>query len=419
MSYCFYDYTDVEQFVRTYPKRCSNKTTGGIACEYYTVPRTHTDHPKGYTAYIYRYDLNRDGVLTRIGIRLPKYVDENGMIVVEEFDIIEGKFGAAALEKLNADYINTDLTYAQFKAMYPLGPYATRDAYWTLRQYYPQGVPRYPSFLRNLWMIQMEYKKDIITFCIHCSRNDTQALMDVLITPEDYASFADYAKHKQHTGLNICMNSNLELYQLLKNTFPNARFYYDAYQLSFAIDRVAKTLPATDRKELYEMKAGIRKNLNTVFQRRQSNSDSSLRTYRRYAREFMHKFRYMALPEPAHKERNKFFQRIDKIQDQHYDFLDGYYLQPAFHQSLPQELLTVYQNTIAKPGGFGPERTAYIMLSLMREINAGKNLNHIDIYDNHQIHSMQGIAHTKRFSFHVEQQARNKLTALKELIERI
>ena len=415
MSYCFYHYDDVKNFVRTNPKRCSLKTPGGIPCEYYTVPRTNKNKPKGYTPYSYRYDLNHDGILTRIGIRLPKYEAEDGTVTTEEFDIIEGKFGGDALEKLHVDYTNTDLTYEQFKSMYPLGPYATRDAYWTLRQYYPQGVPKYPLVLKNLWLIQTEYKKETITFCLECSLNNMQSLIDVLVTPDDYSQFAHYIKHRRHTDLNICTNSNLELYQLLRNTFPKANFCYDVYHLSVDVDRVAKKLPAANRRALYNMKTDMRKKLNQFFQ---SNGSDRLACCR-YTREFLHEFKNMVLPEPAQKERDDFLSRIETIEEEYPNFIDDYFEQPAFHQSLPQELIKKYQYTISKPGGFGCERLAYIMLSLMRKIESGNMLTKLDIYDDLQFHSMHGIALNRLFTRRINEPTYNQLALLEKMIKRL
>ena len=101
--YQYWEYRHLSRFKRTAPKRCAQMTPHGFLCEYYTMPRTFTDKkPAKYTPYTkYQiYDVNNDGKLVRVSIRVPKYIDDSGQIYEEPFSMYPGKYTHEALNKM-------------------------------------------------------------------------------------------------------------------------------------------------------------------------------------------------------------------------------------------------------------------------------------------------------------------------------
>ena len=349
-------------------------------------------NPKGYTGYFYRYDLNPEGILTRVGMRLPRY-EQNGKIIIEPFEIIDGKFGEQALQRLHEDYVNTGLTYKQFSKKYPLGSNATLDAYYSLKKNYTMGIPEYPTYPNYMWFVQTVYHKQLITFCFSCSYQDLQALFDILITEDDFERFSvDIHSKIDCPDPVICMNTDPQLYSFLKKTLPGATFCFDVYQLSIAIDTAAKAMPAKSRKALYNLKADVREQLNLFF------ANSCSQYHKNYILNILSSFEDMELPLEAAEKRNIFFRRLYSIMENNPSFIENYFSEKCFHQSLPQELIVEYQRVIAKPGGFRVERLAYMMLSMMKTMPSGKKLNSFYILDNQQVDTMHGISLSKILS---------------------
>lgn len=399
---CYYEYSDLTSLIRTYPKRCASHTQGGIPCEYYTVPRQHTENPAGYTGYVFRYDISNTGKLTRIGIRQPKYTDQNGNTQIEPIETYDGKYSPDILMRMHEDYINTDLTYKQFAAEYPFGHNATQDAYNALKD----GLlyhPNYPSELDYLWFIQTSVRNQTLTFCFQCSECKPEVLFDILIDADDFDRFrAIMTQNDSVTNdLLICINSDIELYDFLREIFPTARFCYDMYGLAIAFDCLAKLEPdPAIKKDIRRNRNKLKEALTSFYKKETECSmtlskDLPLKTLYGEIIDLEVEFESIELSDPADTYRNDFLNKLETFFDLNSYFFDDYFFTPCFHYPLPQEIITIYAKKVAKLGAFGIHRLAYIMLNIMSNIQDGKYM--VEISDPVSSKSMFGMSYTRAF----------------------
>ena len=362
-GYYYYSYSDLENFQRTFPKRCAKKTRSGIPCEYYTVPRTVITSPSGHTGYFYKYDINPAGKLIRVGLRLPQY-NKNGVTFTEEFQTFDGKYSDIALKQLHRDFCDINLSFENLKHKYPLGKNASTDAYNVLLPWAQKNniFPEYPSVIHYLWFISLDYKDTALTFCLNAA---DLTLFDIVLGN----NFSDLIHKLQKirdidSKLEICLSSDLQLYNLLYAAFPTATFIMDVLQIPMAMKKYSPCFMDDNLKNMWiNRKESILSLLDILYS---DDYDSEFIQLCLENIEFFHTYDDDAT---VKRKISSIQDGISTILQDHPHFISDYFKSNIFDSYVPYDLL-LSLNMFSKQHGFEAKRLVYLLLSEVHEISS-------------------------------------------------
>lgn len=387
-KHVYREFRDLEAFIPTNPGRHMLQTRGGILCKYFSTKRLVQGKKKGYTPYLYKYDLKPDGNLIRVGIRMPRF-EHNGTVYSEELDVFPSNFSPALIRQLHIDYIDPSFNAELFKHKYPLSNKPSEDAYKILTQYGKEYgfLPEYPSKYNHLWFIQTSYKNTKLTFCYYFS-SDEPILFDIFVG-ENYNRLArelrdarDYTQHR----LYICLNACTELYDAFYKEFPTATYIFDATVLPQFFDHAAEYMPArkrsfqyevrneiiSDLDELFRMETSKQKNY-TLFETRETCTDNIQAIYNAMKTRDV----FPKGPEKYEAFFNQFITKFEYILNKNPNFILNYKEQSTFHSFLSYDTVDYYQKNLALTHGYTPKRTAYVMLAHLKARTPKPNPPHI------------------------------------------
>ena len=364
--YQYWEYRHLSRFKRTAPKRCAQMTPHGFLCEYYTMPRTFTDKkPAKYTPYTkYQiYDVNNDGKLVRVSIRVPKYIDDSGQIYEEPFSMYPGKYTHEALNKMHAEFCNPCIGFDLFKKHFPLNKNATKDAYETLYPWARKNhvFPEYPDDFSYLWFVDVPYKDTILTFCLACSLNEEPSLFDILVN-NNFDSLDEFLRYDSDmpSPLYICCGANRNLYEKLHIIFPNGTFVFDPFQIITIMEQCLQTNYVYDKPALRLLRRKVLDSIKHICLGPHPYEDAI-----NFCQKAIHE-----LPSYLNTEfmlLTMFQENIAFILSKEKDFISEYIHILEFHTLLPYQLKEAIKDYY-KCRGYEPDRFAYMLLSKIKDL---------------------------------------------------
>lgn len=377
-KYC--EYRDLQMFERTYPKRCAEYIQGIIPCEYYTVPRTlHEEKPQGYSAYKYKYDVNNAGELVRVGIRIPKYGNDKESAREENMFMIDERYSFKALELLHHDFCDPACTIDILRKKYPLKNNTSTDAYNLLLPWAKANriFPDYPRKFDYLWFVQLHYKKSTLTFCIAGVDDKEPELFDI-IENNDFRDLYklqnayEWIRDMEGRTISICLDSDIKLYRILKDIFPDAIYIYNVFQIQTVLKDCLGKLKGEERSTctMHERK------LRHVLQELEAGRESK----ERVKSECVPVINYLlqSKNKVINQEIELIRQGLEEILRGKNDFIDQFFEVERFHSSMIQKL-QVLMKTFMKTRGYEPNRLVYMILSYV------KNMKKIEPYSCYEV----------------------------------
>lgn len=365
--YAYDNYDQLRRLRRDFPKRCAETTPSGIPCEYYTMPRNVDAPPHGYTPYTQHqiYDVNNEGKLVRVCVRIPQYIDSNGKVCQETFHMENGKYTHDALNMLHQKFCNPEWTYDNLQKSFPLGKNATADAYQTLLPWAKRNhvFPDYPDSYTHLWFVSVPYKQSILTFCTYGYLDEEPtsfefSLFDILID-NDFESLQNLKKYAYGSNKTacICMPANYDLYKILHTILPDAKYTFDEFQSLTVMKHCANKIP--EIKQLFLSKRtetlAILKQLfyrKCSTQKAQSVCVSAIRFLLDYSN--------------TH-DLSWFKNSLELILQEQPHFIDDYFEINEFHLFLPFQIQKSIQDFLKKRG-YEATRLSYMLLARVRNL---------------------------------------------------
>lgn len=367
--YVYDNYSQLRRLKRDDPKRCAKKTPSGIPCEYYTMPRNIFAPSAGYSPYTahQKYDVNNDGELVRVSIRVPRYKDENGNVCEETFKMTPGKYTHDALDMLHQYFRDPAYTYDDLLKRFPLGKNATTDAYDTLLPWVKRNhaFPDYPDRYTHLWFVSVPYKQSILTFCTYFDFGAKPAsldfsLFDILID-DDFDSLQQNMQRYAY-GSNkkacICIPANYALYKTLHNVLPDARYIFDIFQLLTITEQCADKL-LEDKQYFLSMCSETSMVLQNMCHREcsvketQSVCASTIKALLNYRNT---------------DTLSSFINNLESILREQPRYIDDYFEISEFHFLLPSQIRESIKKFL-KQRGYEATRLSYMILSSVKNLS--------------------------------------------------
>lgn len=352
-------YSDLLKFKKIEPKRCASSISDNVQCEYYQAPRTVTNlAPAGYTSYTKYsvYDIDDNGKIVRVSVRIPKYKDNDGIIREEAFETVADDYTDAAFSVLHQDFCDLSCTYSYLQNRYPLGKNASTHALELLLPWAKKKnlFPEYPQNLSYLWFVSVPYKTTILTFCLNCSP-DAESIYDICVG-NDFKKLQQLGKSVfLQNQLSICMPANYSLYQILKRIFPNARYYFDKFQLLTVLENCIKKESAY--KDILLIK---QIELKSALEQITKNSSDSIEKICNASFNYL-----LGLQNCQINGLDEFLLEMESILHEQSEFCKSYFSIPEFRSLFPLHLETELRR-FSKSRGYEPSRFAYIFLSSLK-----------------------------------------------------
>lgn len=367
-EYTYNNYDQLRRMRRDFPKRCAKITPSGIPCEYYTMPRNVDASPAGYTPYTQHqiFDVNNNGKLVRVSIRVPRYKDENGNVCEEVFGMVEGKYTHDALELLHQKFRNPAWTYDDLRKSFPLGKNAATDAYETLLPWAKcnRVFPDYPYSYTHLWFVSVPYKQSILTFCTYFdfgakTESLEFSLFDILIDDDFESLQKNMEKYAYGSNLRacICMPANYKLYKKLHAILPDAKYVFDEFQLLTIMKHCANKNQEI-KQSFLSQRAETLAILKQLFykecsaQKAQAVCVSGIR--------FLFDYRNI-------NDLDLFKNSLELILQEQPGFIKSYFETSEFHLFLPFQIQKSMQEFL-KQHGYEATRLSYMLLSQIRDL---------------------------------------------------
>lgn len=367
--YMYNNYSQLRRLKRDDPKRCAKKTPSGIPCEYYTMPRNIFAPSAGYSPYTAHqiYDVNNDGELVRVSIRVPKYIDSNGNICEETFKMTPGKYTHNALDMLHHRFCNPTWTYDDLQRKFPLGKNATKDAFETLLPWAQRNhvFPDYPSSYTHLWFVSVPYKQSVLTFCTYFDFGAKPvsldfSLFDILID-NDFDSLQQNMQRYAY-GSNkkacICIPANYALYKTLHSVLPDARYMFDVFQLLTITEQCTDKL-LEDKQYFSSIRSETLMTLQNMCHRKctvkeaQSVCTSTIKSLLGYRNT---------------NALSSFINNLEDILREQPRFIDDYFEVNEFHLLLPSQIRESIKKFL-KQRGYETTRLSYMILSSVKNLS--------------------------------------------------
>lgn len=374
--YMYYNYDHLRRLKREYPKRHSAQTPGGIPCEYYTMPRNIFTKPAGYTPYTAHqiYDVNHAGELVRVSIRVPKYIDDEGNVCEETFQMPDEKYTYGALNLLHQKFRNPEWSYDDLQKTFPLKKNATKDAYDVLLPWAEKNhvFPHYPEQYSHLWFVSVPYKESLLTFCTYTYVDDKEpsdwefSLFDVLVDE----NFETLNKLKRCAyGANkkafICIPANYPLYKILHDILPDATYVFDEFQLLTITEKYADDIP-TDKEIFLSKRTEVLTILKELYYRKCS-SQKAISVCKPIIDFLADYIKSAGLDDKKAKGLDYYKNDLNLIKKNQPDFINNYFNIDEFHRFLPFQIKESTQ-LFLKQRGYAATRLAYMILSNVSDL---------------------------------------------------
>ena len=355
-------YSDLLKFKKIEPKRCAASISDNVRCEYYQAPRAVTNMtPAGYTSYTKYsvYDIDDKEKIVRVSVRIPKYKDNDGIIREEAFETVADDYTDAAFSALHQDFCDLSCTFEFLQSKYPLGKNATKHALELLLPWAQKKelFPEYPRQFSYLWFVAVPYKTTTLTFCLNCSPS-AESIYDICVG-NDFEKLQQLEKSVFiQNKLSVCMPANYSLYQILKDLFPTARYYFDKFQLLTVLENSVKKDSAY--KDILLVKQA---ELKSALEQLTKNSPDSIEKICNATFNYL-----LGLQNCQIDGLDKFLLEMESILHEQHDFCGPYFSIPEFRSLFPIHLEDELRK-FAKSRGYEPHRFAYIFLSSLKPAN--------------------------------------------------
>ncbi len=376
----YYEYRDLQMFKRTYPKRCAEYIQEVIPCEYYTVPRTlYKETPQGYTGYKYKYDVNKERKLVRVGIRIPKYGSDRENVYEEVVAMKDERYSFEALELLHHDFCDPACTIELLRKKYPLNKNTSTDAYQLLLPWAKENhvLPDYPRSFDYLWFVQMHYKKSTLTFCVSGKQNKEPELFDIIENDnyEDLYKLQSVYEWMDHLGektISICLDADGKLYRALNEIFPDATYVYHVFQIQTVLEVCINKLKDGEKAVCTMQERRLQYALQELEEGKGSKEleKAECKSVINYLMQSKNKV--------INQEAELIRHELKEILRDRKDFIDQFFEAEYFHFSMILKLQNVMK-IFMKTRGYEPNRLIYMILSYV------KNMKKIEPYSCYEV----------------------------------